>query len=95
MKWMLIRSGKAGMKSLILREVAVLVAALAAFNLSAGEEILRLATTTSTYETGLLDYILPPFEKANNLKVHIISVGTGKAIKIAENGDVAGSSSCS
>ncbi len=52
------------------------------------EEILRLATTTSTYETGLLDHILPPFEKKHDAKVHIISVGTGKAIKLGENGDV-------
>lgn len=52
------------------------------------EEILRLATTTSTYETGLLDHVFPPFEKKHNVKIHIISVGTGKAIKIAENGDV-------
>jgi len=52
------------------------------------EEILRLATTTSTYETGLLDVILPPFEKEHGLKVHIISVGTGKAIKHGKNGDV-------
>jgi len=52
------------------------------------EVILRLATTTSTYETGLLDHIFPPFEKKHNVKIHIISVGTGKAIKIAENGDV-------
>jgi len=51
-------------------------------------EILKLATTTSTYETGLLDYIFPPFEKKHDCKIHIISVGTGKAIKIAENGDV-------
>jgi tungstate transport system substrate-binding protein len=50
--------------------------------------VLKLATTTSTYETGLLDYIFPPFEKAHNVKVHIIPVGTGKAIKLAENGDV-------
>ncbi len=56
-------------------------------NISA-EDTLRLATTTSTYETGLLDYILPPFEKKHNVKVHIISVGTGKAIKLGENGDV-------
>ncbi len=53
-----------------------------------GQDILKLATTTSTYETGLLDYILKPFEQKHNLKVHIISVGTGKAIKLAENGDV-------
>lgn len=58
-----------------------------AFNLFA-EDILRLATTTSTYETGLLDYIFAPFEKKYKVKVHIISVGTGKAIKLGENGDV-------
>jgi tungstate transport system substrate-binding protein len=34
--------------------------------LIAKENILRLATTTSTYETGLLDKIIPPFEKENN-----------------------------
>lgn len=48
---------------------------------------LKLATTTSTYETGLLDHILKPFEEKNNIKVHIISVGTGKAIRLGENGD--------
>lgn len=50
--------------------------------------ILRLATTTSTYETGLLDHILPPYEKRQNAKVHVISVGTGKAMAIARAGDV-------
>jgi len=52
------------------------------------EETLRLATTTSTYETGLLDHIFPKFEQANGCRVHIISVGTGKAIQLGENGDV-------
>lgn len=61
---------------------------LCATFLFANEPILKLATTTSTYETGLLDVIIPPFEKMNNVKVHIISVGTGKAIKLGENGDV-------
>ncbi|MCK5850742.1 MAG: substrate-binding domain-containing protein [Kiritimatiellae bacterium] len=55
---------------------------------ASAEEILKLATTTSTYETGLLDHIFPPFEKEHNVKIHIISVGTGKAIKIAQNGNV-------
>jgi len=54
----------------------------------AGSDTLRLATTTSTYETGLLDVILPPFEKKHHLTVHVISVGTGKAIRLGENGDV-------
>lgn len=51
-------------------------------------ETLKLATTTSTYETGLLDYIFPPFEEKHDVKIHVISVGTGKAIKLGENGDV-------
>lgn len=54
----------------------------------AAERPLRLATTTSTYETGLLEQILPPFEEKHGVEVHVISVGTGKAMKIAENGDV-------
>ena len=37
---------------------------------------------------GLLTALLPPFEKANNCKVDVVSVGTGKALKLGENGDV-------
>ncbi|MDY6856074.1 MAG: substrate-binding domain-containing protein [Thermodesulfobacteriota bacterium] len=49
---------------------------------------LRLSTTTSTENSGLLDVLLPPFEEKFNVKVDVISVGTGKALKLAENGDV-------
>ena len=52
------------------------------------EERLRLATTTSTENSGLLAALLPPFEKAQNCKVDVIAVGTGKAIKLGEAGDV-------
>ena len=52
------------------------------------EQILKLATTTSTENSGLLNFIIPPFEKANNVKVNVIAVGTGKALKLGENGDV-------
>jgi len=52
------------------------------------EETLRLATTTSLYESGLLDVIVPVFEKQYDCKLHIISVGTGKAIQLGRNGDV-------
>lgn len=51
-------------------------------------EHLRLATTTSTDNSGLLTKILPPFEKTNDCKVDVIAVGTGKAIKLGETGDV-------
>jgi tungstate transport system substrate-binding protein len=49
---------------------------------------LRLATTTSTENSGLLYELLPPFEKEFNIKVDVIAVGTGKALKLGENGDV-------
>jgi tungstate transport system substrate-binding protein len=51
-------------------------------------EHLRLATTTSTENSGLLAVLLPPFEQANDCKVDVIAVGTGKAIKLGETGDV-------
>jgi tungstate transport system substrate-binding protein len=51
-------------------------------------ERLRLATTTSTENSGLLAELLPPFEKANDCLVDVIAVGTGKAIKLGETGDV-------
>jgi tungstate transport system substrate-binding protein len=52
----------------------------------AGER-LRLSTTTSTETSGLLYELLPPFEKRFNVKVDVISVGSGKAMKLGENGD--------
>lgn len=51
-------------------------------------QTLTLATTTSTADSGLLDYILPPFEKENNVKVRVIAVGSGQAIRLGERGDV-------
>jgi len=52
------------------------------------EERLKLATTTSTDNSGLLDVLLPPFEKLLNIKVDVIAVGTGKALKLGQSGDV-------
>jgi tungstate transport system substrate-binding protein len=51
-------------------------------------QALRLATTTSTVDSGLLDYLLPFFEKKYRVRVDVISVGTGQALKLGENGDV-------
>lgn len=50
--------------------------------------VLRLAATTSTRDSGLLDILLPVFEKANHCRVDLIAVGTGAAIKLGEDGDV-------
>jgi tungstate transport system substrate-binding protein len=49
---------------------------------------LRLATTTSTENSGLLGYLLPAFEERSGVAVHVIAVGTGKALRIARAGDV-------
>ncbi|MFX1385437.1 MAG: substrate-binding domain-containing protein [Promethearchaeota archaeon] len=46
-----------------------------------------LATTTSTYDSGLLDYILPVFERRYKITVDVLSVGTGQALEIGEKGD--------
>ena len=49
---------------------------------------IKMSTTTSTENSGLLYELLPPFEKMFNVKVDVIAVGTGKALKLGENGDV-------
>ncbi len=52
------------------------------------ETPLKLATTTSTENSGLLEVLLPRFQSQSNVSVHVIAVGSGKALKLAENGDV-------
>ena len=51
------------------------------------ETRIRCASTTSTQNSGLFDYILPIFEKKTGIKIDIISVGTGAAIEIGRRGD--------
>lgn len=48
---------------------------------------IRLATTTSTKDSGLLDVLLPEFEKASGYKVDVASVGSGEAMTMGENGE--------
>jgi tungstate transport system substrate-binding protein len=56
--------------------------------LAQAQERLRMSTTTSTENSGLLKVLLPPFEKKYNCRIDVIAVGTGKALKLAEAGDV-------
>jgi tungstate transport system substrate-binding protein len=49
--------------------------------------VLRLATTTSTQDSGLLGAILPAFEKANRCRVDVVAVGTGQALELGRRGD--------
>jgi len=48
---------------------------------------LRLATTTSTKDSGLLSEIIPDFEAKSGWTVDVISVGSGEAMKLGENGE--------
>ncbi len=50
--------------------------------------LLKLATTTSTEDSGLLDVLLPEFTADTGFEVDVIAVGTGQAIVLGENGDV-------
>lgn len=48
---------------------------------------LRMATTTSVENTGLIHVLVAPFEEKFDIKVDVIAVGSGKALKLAQDGD--------
>ena len=50
-------------------------------------DAITLATTTSTYDSGLLDAILPVFEQDSGITVEVVAVGTGQALALGEQGD--------
>ncbi len=53
----------------------------------ATERSITVASTTSTENSGLFKYLLPLFQKKTGINVRVVAVGTGQAIKLAENGD--------
>jgi tungstate transport system substrate-binding protein len=53
----------------------------------ATSDAITLATTTSTYDSGLLDQILPVFEEESGITVEVVAVGTGQALALGEQGD--------
>ena len=63
--------------------IALIIAALG-FQQSAP---VILATTTSTQETGLLDSLLPDFERRSGYKVRVVAVGSGQALALGRRGD--------
>jgi len=50
-------------------------------------EVIILATTTSTQDSGLLDFLVPKFEEQSGYFVKVIAVGTGQALKMGEAGN--------
>ena len=56
--------------------------------LAQAEDALLMATTTSTDNTGLLDYLIPEFTKDTGIALKWTATGTGKALKLGQNCDV-------
>jgi tungstate transport system substrate-binding protein len=76
-------------KNIVFRVIFTLIISLLLIGIVYAKPIhLKLATTTSTENSGLLGVLLPPFEEKFGIKVDVIAVGTGKALALGENGDV-------
>lgn len=71
-----------------LSTVLVALAACAISASAVAAKDIKMATTTSTDNSGLLKYLLPKFEASCRCKIHYTAVGTGNALKLGENGDV-------
>ena len=75
----------------LLSIIFVLVAAILGINVTqksrAEVPFITIASTSSTQNSGFFDYILPFFEKETGIKARVLAVGTGQALRIAENGD--------
>jgi tungstate transport system substrate-binding protein len=53
----------------------------------AGDPFITVASTTSTENSGLFSFLLPRFTRDSGIEVRVVAVGTGQAIRMAENGD--------
>jgi tungstate transport system substrate-binding protein len=67
---------------------AVLLCASLVSPLSFAQNVIRMSTTTSTENSGLLKWLLPAFETRTGTRINVIAVGTGKALELGKNGDV-------
>ena len=68
--------------------MALALGALAIAAVATGESrSITIASTTSTQNSGLFDWLLPQFTEQTGIEVKVVAVGTGQAIRIATNGD--------
>jgi tungstate transport system substrate-binding protein len=83
------------MKNLMFLKIRVLLSLIAAaafllassLTVNAAPSALILATTTSTQDSGLLDLLIPIFEKENGYFVKTIAVGSGQAMAMGKKGE--------
>lgn len=68
--------------------ITLVILCLPATNAISAAEILTLATTTSTENSGLLAHIHPDFEKKTGARIKVIAKGTGASLQLARDGNV-------
>jgi len=68
--------------------LAIVFTMILVISTQAEKKGLMMATTTSTDNTGLLDYLIPHFEKETGIALKWTATGTGKALKLGQNCDV-------
>ncbi len=73
------------MRKLVVMTLALFV--ISSTVMLAAETRIRMASTTSTQNSGLFDYLLPIFEKKTGIKIDVVAVGTGASIEIGKRGD--------
>ena len=71
-----------------MRRAVAIGAFLACWNAAfAQEHTIIVASTTSTEQSGLFEYLLPAFSKDSGIAVKVVAVGTGQALDIGRRGD--------
>ncbi len=67
--------------------LAVMILLASPILVPAADRFIVIASTTSAMNSGLFDFVLPQFEAQSGIRVRVIGVGTGQAIRMAERGD--------
>lgn len=75
------------MKKFLLPVLIIFLLNLTACNTKSQNSNLLLVSTTSTQDSGLLDVLLPVFEKEAGYSVQLVAVGSGQALKLGEEGN--------
>jgi len=75
------------MKKFLLPVLIIFLLNLTACNTKSQNSNLLLVSTTSTQDSGLLDALLPSFEKEAGYSVQLVAVGSGQALKLGEEGN--------
>ena len=80
---------KLSMKTKVIALAVIAVAVILGIIVMARVPALKVATTSSLYDTGLWEYLAPMFEEKYGMKLHILYAGTGIALEYGKRGDVA------